>query len=111
MNTRNIRFAHEDWSMIGKVIERLRRRATLTPIRKLDPPNARPVVLGQGVHRRRMRRMQPDAAMRDRTAEPRDVIGAMIGEAVMEEDRVQNASSLRSSDCDCRRYSRRLFPC
>jgi hypothetical protein len=47
MNARNIRFAHEDWSMIGKVIERLRPHASLTLIRNLDPRIARPVVLDQ----------------------------------------------------------------
>jgi hypothetical protein len=73
MNARNIRFAHEDWSMIGKVIEPLRRRGSLTLIRNLDPRIARPVVLDQGLQHHRMRRMQPRAGVRGRTAKPREM--------------------------------------
>ena len=54
-------------------------------IRDFDPRIPRSAVLDQREQRRRMRRVQPDAAMGGRTAELRDVVGAVNGEAVIEE--------------------------
>jgi hypothetical protein len=57
-------------------------RRTVRQVRYLNPRIARPVALDQSEQRRRMRRVQPDAAMRRRTAEPRQIIGAVNGEAI-----------------------------
>jgi hypothetical protein len=39
-----------------------------------------------------MRGVQPDATMRRWTAEPRQITGAVNGEAIIEEDRVRHRS-------------------
>src|ERR1700691_4306186 len=59
-------------------------------VRNLDARSAWPVALDQREQRRRMRRVQPDAAMRSRTAEPGQIIGAVNGEAIIKEDRVRH---------------------
>src|SRR5580698_288685 len=59
-------------------------------IRDLDPRIARAVALDQSEQGCRMRGVQPDAAVRGGTAEPGDIVGAMNGEAVIEENRVRH---------------------
>src|SRR5438105_7564273 len=56
----------------------------------LDPGAAASVALDQRVERCRIGRMQPHAAMRGRSAETAEVIGAVNGKAVIEKDRVRH---------------------
>jgi hypothetical protein len=70
--------AHEISSVIDGVIKPLRRRSFEIPIRAWRGPFA----LDRCEQRRCMRRMLPDAALRRRTAEPRQIIGATDGEAI-----------------------------
>src|ERR1700730_13876377 len=66
-------FAHEISPMLDRVIEQLRRRRREPVlVRNLDPRVARAIALEQREQRRRRRGVQADAAMRGRTAEPRD---------------------------------------
>jgi hypothetical protein len=98
--------AHEYSPMTGRVIERLKiacRRPTLVD---LGSRIARSVALDQCEQRRPVRRMQPDAAVRGRVAEPRELIGAVNGEAIIEEDR------MASTRCNiCARNNTAPFPC
>ena len=64
--------------------------AQVTPLVDLNPRIALAVTLHQREQRRRMRRVQPDAAMRGAAAEPLDIRGSVNGKSVMEEDRVRH---------------------
>src|SRR5260221_4877071 len=84
------RLAHEYSPMIGRVIERLKTARCGPTLVDFDARIARSVALDQSEQCRRMRGMQPDAAVRGGSAEPREVVGAVNGEAVIEEDRVRH---------------------
>src|SRR6267142_982204 len=59
-------------------------------VRDDDPCIAAAVTLDQRIQCRRMRRVQPDAAMRSRTAETAEVVGAVDRKTVIEEYRMRH---------------------
>ena len=59
--------------------------ARILLIRNFDPRISRPLPLDQSEQCRRMRRVQPDASMRRRTAKPRQIVGAVNRKAVVED--------------------------
>jgi hypothetical protein len=75
--------AHEYSPMMDRVIERLRTACRRPTLVDLDARIARSVAPDQCEQRCRVRGVQPDSAARGRSAEPRELIGAVDGEAVI----------------------------
>src|SRR5271169_5388878 len=83
------RNSHEIWSTSDRVIARLT-KAAFRLVRNLDQRVVGPVAPDQGEQCRCVRWMQPDTAMRSRTAEPTDIVGAVDGETIIKEDRMRH---------------------